>query len=49
MNEKTETVRLRYARTAAKNIIELQGQLDRPLPKNKLEQNFINVTQNFGG
>jgi ribosomal protein S18 acetylase RimI-like enzyme len=38
MNEKTEIVKLRYARTAdAKNIIELQGQLDRPLPKSKLE------------
>jgi ribosomal protein S18 acetylase RimI-like enzyme len=38
MIEKTEIVRLRYARTAdAKNIIELQGQLDRPLPKNKPE------------
>lgn len=38
MDKVTETVKLRYARTAdAKNIIELQGQLDRPLPKNKLE------------
>ncbi len=38
MNEKTETARLRYARPAdAKNIIELLGLLNRPLPKNKTE------------
>jgi ribosomal protein S18 acetylase RimI-like enzyme len=38
MSKKTETVRLRYARhTDAKNIVELLGQLDRPLPENKSE------------